>query len=253
MDSSLISAATGIEPRTKRVDFMPRRSVLGAIMIGLTGLLGGCGLLANYRFRCRISVVIETLSGSYTGSSVFEVETVPQTDLLTRSSGAETFVKGEAVAVDLPNGGTLFALLKTRGMSGNDNWAVMSMHALDPAFAFDFVATAKRLRSRSAVSANAAVLPQDSPLFVTFDDVTDPETVRLIDPIQLADIFGTETKRVSVTVELTDAPITFRLQRLLPWIRDTPTERLDNDFQPTVNPTLAQQLRHGDFRRVTFR
>lgn len=231
---------------------MRRRSVLGGIMVSLSGALGGCGLLADYRYRCKLTVVIETPQGPARGASVFEVSTARSTDLASGASGAESFVRGEAVAVDLANGRTVFGLLKTVGMSGNDNLAVMSMRALDPAFDFDRVATAKRLRSKSAVRTSTHVQPQDYPLLVTFEDLADPTTVQLINPDQLAAVFGDGTRLASMMVELTDERVTDGLQRRLPWLRDTPSARLDNDFQPTTQPTLAQQLRQGDFRRAAF-
>lgn len=244
--------ANAVASRYKGRIAMPRRSFLGAMMIGLPGLLGGCGFLADYRYRCRLTVMIETPRGLASGASVFEVQVVRSTDLASGASGAEAHIRGEAVAVDLPQDRTIFGLLKTNGISGNDNLAVMSMRALDPAFGYDLVATAKRLRSKSGVRTSAPVQPQDYPLFVTFEDLADPHTVRLIDPAQLAAVVGAGTRLVSIMVELTNEHLTDDLQRRIPWLRSNPSARLDNDFQPTTHPTLAQQLREGDFRRAAF-
>ena len=43
---------------------------------------------------------------------------------------------------------------------------------------------------------------------VTFDDLSDPATVRKVDPLDLAATFGPGVKLRAVTLELTNAPIT---------------------------------------------
>ncbi|WP_144243874.1 hypothetical protein [Sphingopyxis sp. MWB1] len=70
--------------------------------------------------RYRLTAEVETPAGVRTGSSV--IETIWDRGL----SGAT--VRGEAVAVDLPNGQTLFVLLRT---ADNPDWAA-GVPGIDP-------------------------------------------------------------------------------------------------------------------------
>lgn len=46
------------------------------------------------------------------------------------------------------------------------------------------------------------------PMLVTFDDITDPASVRLVDPSNLAASFGPGVRLKSVTLEVTDEAVT---------------------------------------------
>ena len=45
-------------------------------------------------------------------------------------------------------------------------------------------------------------------MILTFDDITDPGTLRLVDPADLAASFGPGVRLVSVTLAITAAPVT---------------------------------------------
>ena len=68
---------------------MTRRSLLGVMAAGFSGALSGCGLFVDYRYRCKLTVEVETPRGLKRGSSVFEVKTLPGTDLMTGVTTAE--------------------------------------------------------------------------------------------------------------------------------------------------------------------
>ena len=108
-----------------RRDFLDwrRRSVAVVWLVLATALataLSACGLTDNLvddrtpNHRYRLTVEVETPEGLKTGSSVIQVE-----QSLGRAGGAPASsqiyrkVHGEAVAVDLPDGLTLFALLRS--------------------------------------------------------------------------------------------------------------------------------------------
>lgn len=77
--------------------------------------------------------------------------------------------------MDLPNGQTLFALLKTNAKHGD--LAGLSMTALDPAFQNDIVESAARIASGKGVKRQAEVAPEDYPMLVTFRDLADRTSV----------------------------------------------------------------------------
>jgi len=56
------------------------------------------------------------------------------------------------------------------------------------------------------------------PLLVTFSDVDDPKSLQKLDPDNLAAIFGEGYKLKSITLEITDEPVTKgRVEQVLGW------------------------------------
>ncbi|MFM9973085.1 MAG: hypothetical protein ACKVON_00750 [Beijerinckiaceae bacterium] len=62
----------------------------------------------------------------------------------------------------------------------------------------------------------------DLPDLVTFDDVNDPRTVKLVDPRNLEASFGPGVRltRATIAVVANDTPLTKGIERKLPWIVD---------------------------------
>jgi len=105
------------------------RSLIGGILV-LT--FSGCGPSAENQaeLHYRLKVEVETPQGLRSGSSVIWVKAVRNPSWVNpEGRGVRTLFRGEAVSIDLPNGRTLFALL--RSVSGNRDapaeWPVMSL------------------------------------------------------------------------------------------------------------------------------
>lgn len=220
---------------------MARRGAIGLLAGGVAAVLGGCSLFGNRGYRFKMTVEVETPEGLRSGSSVYEVETVNTTDLVAGGKGSRFDYSGEAVAVDLPDGRTLFALLKTVAMSGHDNVVVSSMVAMDPAFDYDWMASTSRIAAREGIRSPAEVPAEYYPMLVVFGDINDPTTVEQVAPTSIG------VKRI--IVQVADEPVTTGIEERLRWLGASPDPRLDNDFKPTPAPTLAQKLKYGDFRR----
>lgn len=234
---------------------MARRGVIG-LAVAAVGLLAldGCGLLnSNYTYRYRMTVEVDTPEGLKTGSSVQE-QTATKFSFPGYFGGAERDLqtRGEAVAVDLPGGQTLFALLCD---------SALPQSALDPEWKNDWVESAIRITSGKTPDGPLPMTPGKPkpvylktgyPMLVTFTDITDPSSVKLVDSADLAASFGPGVKLKRITVEITDDPVTSGIEKRLGWLGEFPEPRLDNNFQPTTKKlTLARKLRHGDFRRGT--
>lgn len=214
--------------------------------------MGGCGLFGGNSYRFRLAVAVDTPEGPRTGSGVLEVRASNEWSPLPDMADRSWEVRGEAVAVDLPGGRTLFALLKTDAHF--EDMMGLSMNTLHPDFrgtGYNVVGVAGEL-SRRWGGEPVAVAPADYPLLVTFGDLDDPASVRLVEPGDLAAQFGSGTALRGITAELTDAAVTRGIDERLGWLGKHPEPRLDNDFMPTPNPTFAQQIRHGDFARGTI-
>ena len=226
-----------------------RRGVLvGLAMLGSIGLMGGCSLLrpAVPTYRYRLTVEVDTPQGLRTGSSVIEVATSVASKLALRPGELSWRVRGEAVAVDLPGGKVLFALLSKPGQAeGAYLWALSALTDRGWrgwANEQDYIATVKKVVERRYV----AVLPRiaasslrwwekprptdpaiDYPMLVTFTDLADPKTVAKVDSDDLAASFGPGVKLRRITVQMTDVPVTVGIEKRLGWVKSYYDRRLD--------------------------
>ena len=84
-----------------------RFAILLAVVAAITLGLSGCTKADSYRYR--LTVEVDTPQGLRTGSSVIEVGFLKIPDWLPNGGGVSIKYRGEAVAVDLPDGQIVFA------------------------------------------------------------------------------------------------------------------------------------------------
>lgn len=214
-------------------------SVFVALIIGSIGLLlSGCGNIDTDKFaffyppyRYALQAEVETPEGIRFGSSVIEV----------KWSYSSFTIKGEAVAVDLPNGQTLFVLLRS---SSSDDWAAYAHEWTNikapPNLSADeaneiYWKMAADDRGTYPVKRQRMVGPEEIdnyPYFVRFRDIRDPTSIERVDPDDLAATFGPGYRLKSLTAQFTDASVTTGIERKLPsfgaetgfanWYRELP-------------------------------
>ena len=86
-------------------------------------------------------------------------------------------------------------------------------------------------------------------MLVTFDDIDRPETVRRVEPGNLAAVFGEGVRLEAVTLEVTDGAVTEGLlDDLLTWLGQYPETPLLSQIEPT-DFSFAAKLRQGSFVR----
>lgn len=184
----------------------------------LIGYLTFHSLFGNQttRWHQRMTIVVDTSTGDVSGSSVTEVAN-RKTDgvfALMETRGVHSYVTGEAVVVEVQSGRYMFALLEPVSLDGS--WKRDAAHWVYPAFGLGqetdpmertFENAMRQLR-RQLYDQPVPLPPDGWPLMVTFDDLSDPATVRKVDPLDLAATFGPGVKLRAVTLELTNAPIT---------------------------------------------
>lgn len=230
---------------------------IGAIVIPLYGCEPGDFGSSRVYFepiRYRLTAEVQTPDGLRTGSSV--IETIWDRGL----SGAT--VKGEAVAVDLPDGQTLFILLRT---ASNPDWAG-GVPGIDPPNDAKRPVNADEREKEAEIQverirANREVhylwggaVSRDRapylPYMVRFANLSDPSSVERVKPEDLSASFGRGYSLKSLSVAITREPITQDIQRRLTWLGRFPEPRLEKI--PTggvAKPTFAQSISHGDFLR----
>jgi hypothetical protein len=245
---------------------MNRRFMLiGLASPALALLLPACSgppTMPDYRYR--LTVEVETPQGVRTGSSVIEVTNRLAFNMNGGGYSRIYRARGEAVAVDLPGGRTLFALL--RGENGaNVDWAARIVYDLTtpvPPISDKFGSDRVLQLQNAVANRNAVVVPRlmpfwpdDAappayPLLVTFGDLRDPKSVERVMPNDLANNFGESVKLRRITVQITDDPVTTGIGRRLGWLGQYPEPRLNPTHSPT-DYSISATLEHGDFRKGT--
>ncbi len=233
---------------------MTRRSMVGL----LPAVLGGCALrprAAEVRYR----VTVEVLDGGQprTGSAVWShLLAKPAVALVSAYDGK---FHGEAVAVDLSGGRTLFALL--RDARGGNAMPLLperlfgdigrSARGEKKRFGADRLADVRDIATRDGAVASLdwREHPGWAPMLVTFRDIADPTTVEKVDPDAPAAVLGPGVALTGIRVAITRDPVSTGIARRLPWLGRYPEPSLDPAYRGSTNPTLPQLLRHGDFLR----
>lgn len=228
---------------------MARRGVLGMLGGAMATAVGGCGLLnTTYTYRYRMTVEVDTPEGLKTGSSVQE-QTATKYAFPGYFGGAERDLttRGEAVAVDLPGGQTLFALLPDSSLTQS---------VLDPDWKNDWAESAKRISGGDTPQGPRAMTPGKPkgrfdkligyPMLVRFRYIADPTSVEKVDPANLAVRFGPGVRLRRITVELTDDDVTTGIEKRLGWLPNYFDKMLDGS---SINNSreLANSLSQVDF------
>ena len=253
---------------------MPRFRPLTLLATLLALLLSGCGMLEEDRFppfRYRMTVEVETPQGLRTGSAVREVDLTPAEWTLPDSGVVSLRVRGEAVAIDLPGGRTLYALLRSPDsvdyashialdtllpVEPGARLGFSSGNRYDPiapefAAAFAKMLTSQEVREVPRESADrwTGGPPDGWPLLVTFRDPADPASVERVDPDDPAAQLGEGVRIRRITLAITDDPVTTAIAPRLVTQGLSKGNSLDADFEATSNPTLAQTIGWQDFVR----
>ena len=156
-------------------------------IVGVIALLIGGGYVwwqstyPTYVYRYRITLEVEVDGAIKTGSSVIEVtrrwDPVPGRPI----SHYSTAAKGEAVYVDLGRAGNLFLLLTDESRKNPQQLGAQAFH-FDPIDTPDPIEQRRRAEALTAKRATAELQPNQLPLLVTFADLNDPKTARVVGP-----------------------------------------------------------------------
>jgi hypothetical protein len=210
------------------------RRAFAGMFLGSTAMvaLGGCGELNPYKFKAKVTVYVDTPEGVRSGSSVYELWANWS------NPGATSRVygqRGEAVAVDLPNGKTLFSLLITI-KDEFEGIIRMVLTTVDPEFENTMVESTKKL-SGYGNSDPYMVAPENYPVFVTFDDIKDPTSIKKVDPVDLSASFGEGYRLRAVAVQVTtDEAVTKEIHKRLEWLHAINQKRFGQKSPPTGIP-----------------
>ena len=175
----------------------------GLIVVG--GTLAYCYVgLAQYTWHQKMTIEVEVNGQLYTGASVVKV-TVQESEPLTKQLGypLQFGATGEAAFVELPGNRYLFALL-----GGGPSGSGPQTNALN---IFQDQLPRKGLERFAVLSTSRfkTEIPRSHyPLLVAFMDINNPNSVREVDPDNLAATFGPGGSLKRLTLEITDEPVT---------------------------------------------
>ncbi len=208
-----------------------------ALLMMLALVLAGCA--EEFSWRQKLVLVVETPDGERRGESVGVVRWRDATGASEMGMGQLGF-RGEAVVVGLSEGRYLFALIKGRQVMGQ--YTLLDKAMLGKSLP-------ERAQALQVVGLKGRVPPERYPKLVTFEDITRPETVRQVDPNDLAATFGEGYALKSITLEITDEPVTMgRVEKVLGWLGPYPEPTLGKS-EDIYSPIFAATVNHGDFIR----
>ncbi len=149
-----------------------RAALLSALALPLAGCWG-----STYEWNQKLTLVVQTPSDDRVASAVTEI-TKGTANPIGAGPGAYTYMKGEAVVLELVHGRYLFVLLEDNQQSlaiefwrhangAEETWALIQ-------------------RTREKVE----LPPKLYPRFVTFDDIHDPKTLKLVDSDDMDAVLG---------------------------------------------------------------
>ena len=227
-----------------------------ALLCLLVLALVGCGFGPSEEIRYRITIEVDTPEGVRSGSSVWAFRLRPG-DIDDLNS-----ISGEAVAVDLPRGGTLYVL---RVGGGNDG-VFQGVGQMLPENVYRRVGLTREIE-REALGDRMRVLryirqlprqrialdcssypPSECLMLVRFRNPSDPASVEAVPHEQLEQVFGRGVRLRAIVLEITDDEPSFNLEERLSWLDGPPETRL----RPAVNirdHSLPALLSYSAFQR----
>lgn len=205
----------------------------------------------SFSWNQKLTVTVETPEGERSGSAVTHIEArflkPGSRSISAASSSGRSY--GEAVVVPLPNEKYLFVLRAENADTLTQGAFYKQVLGEDAERIGDVADYYRWMLRRSGLS---GPIPRDAyPRFVTFDDLSDPASVKLVDPDDLAATFGSGYALKSVTLEITGEPVMFgKVEQVLPWIDEYRNAHFDGSRIESANAQnrLANSLGTGSFK-----
>lgn len=214
-------------------------------------LIAGCSQrVADYHYK--ITIEVETPEGLRKGSAVRRVVVDDLGELNITAPGAiSRRIYGEAVAIDLPNNTTLFALISDGQYSDDhsERWAIIPDGWAPPKGEKYYRAEIKKImaskgkvftlppdRSLPLLSRGSPARLSNYPQFVRFADRSDPRSLQLVDVENLAATLGEGYALKRITISITDEDVTNNIEKRLPWMSHQRGSLVDGGLS---RPTLS--------------
>jgi hypothetical protein len=224
-----------------------RRLAIGGLL--LVSSLAVCGCNRPVEVRYRVTVEVDDGGTVRTGSGVWSFAL--EKSALPLASPYNSRFRGEAIPVDLPGRGTLFALVDGVRMYPENLFGDMGRSRTGPPRYSDRIEDLRHIQTMIGVRAdlvcvNPPWLGVRCPTLARFGDIRLPVTVEEVDPGNLTASFGPKVRLKRVSIQITDDPITTGIQKIIPWLPEYYDKRLDGN-RYGKNTLFSNSLSSGSF------
>lgn len=233
---------------------MKALKIIGATIVGIYSYL----LLAypSVTIRYRLTLVVEADGKEHVGSGVLEVKYATISTLLRNHGGdVGTSYRGEAVAVDIPNRGTLFVLMENSGDTSVEGLRSRPPEMVLLAYGFPYGHLGRASRENfnrvKDLSGERELKLNALPMLVRFRNIDDPSSVEQVDPRDLSARFGPKAYIKRAFIAITRDPLTTGIDQRLPWLADLRKRRanlLGDASVASGGKALASRLGSGSFQ-----
>lgn len=187
---------------------------LGIVALCVVLLIGG-GVIwymlayPTYTYRYRLSIAVDVDGETKTASSVIEVRAVTR-PMSVIFSPVQNYVYGDAVFLDMGAKGNVVALLAC-GPDGTES----CVETLVPE---EFgIAGVKNLPRLETLRGSRELNGKFMPTLITFADLNDPKSARVVRPYQFEQVFGPDVRLKRVWIEVTRDPVSRGIEKKLLW------------------------------------
>jgi hypothetical protein len=209
---------------------------MGAVSVLLLSACGSSVTGESFEpIHYKITAVVETPRGLRSGHSVLEYRGSMAGSAFGTMAGSGFKVRGEAVAVEVAPGQVMFVLLRAHedldfAANALNAIAVPKDEGPRPTDRAGEMERTRRMYDRIRANRNVYPLwrpkdqrPGEGPwmgvYFVRFRDINVPETIEEVNPDDLASIFGKGVRLKTLTIQVTDEPVTTTIEKYLPWLK----------------------------------
>ncbi len=237
-------------------------AIIAAIVLVFGWLILDGSTTGARTIHYRLTLVVDTPEGERSGSSVVQmVIRFPGGLTKAQGWGITTAVLGEATTVDLGARGLLVAVLVSERSLSAGRTGPYGLQFRESDYRGQYrdhdgssAEFASYLDELNRVKPKTEIASDHLPMLVRFRDPKDQTTVERVDPADLAASFGPGVKLKSVTMEITDDPVTKTIESRLPWLaKDKDAPRLlkkpDGMSAALKDTPLIYLLSYDMFRR----
>jgi hypothetical protein len=186
----------------------------GTIVLVLMLLLGGSFALykvnyPTYTYRFRLSIAVDVGGETKTAASVIEVEAVMR-PMPIIFSPVNSYVHGDAVFLDLGDRRDIVVLLACNPDGTQDCIPTLAPNEFG-------ITELKNLAELETLRGSRELTGRFMPTLVTFRDLNDENSVRMVRSDQFEEIFGPDVHFKRVWIEMTDDAVTRSIEKKLLW------------------------------------
>jgi hypothetical protein len=186
--------------------------IAGVLLLGSAAAFALSDAYVSGIYRYKITINVQTPDGMKSGSAVREVtDTDSDVKVLDLPDvGSAPKIKGEAVVVDLGEKGKLFGLIK------DDSYRELFAATPHGTSGASTVEGIKYFKNLPVGNVYELKMKWAWPQMVTFEDLSDPMSVRAVDKEDISETFGPGYAIDSITIEITDERLDCDVLNIVP-------------------------------------